>query len=106
MMILVRLNLVALGSVQSRVVVPIHVFRSGDVDFLNSMPRAARFNQLGLARAYHGLRQCVVECVADGADRGIDAGFERVWGEPERRVLTAGVGMVREFVFLLFPVVL
>jgi hypothetical protein len=57
--------------VQSTVVVSIHVFRGGDVDFLNSMPRAAGFNQLGLAKAYHGIRQCVAGCVADGASRGV-----------------------------------
>jgi hypothetical protein len=40
------------GSVQSTVVIPIHPCRSGDVDFSNSMPRPARFNQLGLVQAY------------------------------------------------------
>jgi hypothetical protein len=40
------------GSVQSMVVIPIHPRRGGDVDFLNSMPRPARFNQLGLVQAY------------------------------------------------------
>jgi hypothetical protein len=52
------------------------------------------------------LPRTVVEFVGDGADRGIDVGFEQVWGEPERRVLPAGIGMVREFVFPLFLVVL
>ena len=40
------------GSVQATVVVPIHPCRGGDVDFLNSMPWPARFNQLGLVQAY------------------------------------------------------
>ena len=40
------------GSVKSPVVVPIHPCCSGDVDFADSMPRPARFNQLGLVQAY------------------------------------------------------
>ena len=65
----------------------------------------AGFNKLGLVQAYRGFCQRVVECVADGADRGVDAGLVQVLGEPERRVLAAGVGMVHKFAFPFFPVV-
>ena len=71
------------GSVQSTVVIPIHPCRGGDVDFLNSMPRPARFNQLGLVQAYQRFRQSVVEGVADGADRGLDTRIDQVLSEPE-----------------------
>jgi len=36
--------------------------------------------------------------VPDGADRRVDSGVEQVLSEPERRVLTARVGMMHQLV--------
>jgi len=61
------------GSVKSTVVVPLHPCCGGDVDFSDSMPRPAWFNQLRLVQTYRGFREGVVQGVTDRPDRGVDA---------------------------------
>jgi hypothetical protein len=43
-----------------------------------------------------GFHERVVQGVADGANRGVDAGVEELRGERERRVLTARLRMMNQ----------
>ena len=66
---------------------PVDPLGGGQLDLLDGPPGLARFDQLGLVEAVDGLGQRVVIGAADGADRGLDAGFGEPLGEPDRRVL-------------------
>jgi len=51
------------------------------------------FDELGLVEADGGLHESVVEGVADGPDRGRNPSLDEGFGETQRRILRAGVGM-------------
>lgn len=52
-----------------------------------AVPGLEGLDQLRFAEADLRFHECVVQCVADGTDRGVDAGLEEVRCERERRVL-------------------
>lgn len=81
---------------EALVVEPVDPFRGGEFHVGQAVPGLAGFDQLGLAEADLGLHERVVQGVADGADRGVDAGLEEVRAERERRVLTARIRMMNQ----------
>ena len=58
-------------------------------DVFDGAPGAAPADEFGLEQADHRLGQCVIECVADRADGGVDPGFGEAFGERDRCVLRA-----------------
>ncbi|MDF9868582.1 hypothetical protein OKW18_000720 [Streptomyces pratensis] len=71
---------------QTLVVEPVDPFRGRELDAGQGAPGLAGLDQLGFVEADLGLHECVVQGVADGADRGIDAGLEEM---AERTVYSA-----------------
>lgn len=83
-------------AVWALVVEPVGPFRGGQFNVRQAVPGLAGLDQLRLVEADLGLHERVVRGVADGADRGVDAGVDKVRGERERCVLTARIGMVNQ----------
>jgi hypothetical protein len=68
---------------EALVVEPVDPFRGGEFDVREAVPRLAGLDQLRFVEADLGFHERVVQGVADGADRGVDAGVEEVRGEGE-----------------------
>jgi len=78
---------VAAGLEEPAVVEPVDVAEGGQLDLLSGAPGAAGLDQFGLVQADYRFGQGVVVGVADGADRGLDAGGGQPVGERDRRIL-------------------
>ncbi len=75
-------------------VVPVDVLEGGDLDLVVAAPGSSGFDQFGLEQPDCGLGQSIIVGIRHRADRGVDAGGGKTFGEGDRRVLTAGVVMV------------
>ena len=75
------------GCEEPLVVVPVDVVQGGEFDLLSDALRPAGLDQFGLVQADYRFGQGVVVGVADGADRGLDAGGGQPVGERDRRIL-------------------
>lgn len=62
--------------VEALVVEPVDPFRGGEFDVGEAVPGLAGLDQLHFVEADRGFHERVVQDVADGADRGVDAGVE------------------------------
>ena len=72
--------MVANRSQEPLVVEPGHPVESGELDIIDSLPRAVLSNDLGLVQADHRFGQRVVIGIAPASNRRFDPGF----GEPLR----------------------
>ena len=87
---------VADRGVEALVVEPVDPFSSAEFDVGEAVPGLAQFDQLSLVEADLGFHERVVQSIADGADRGVDAGLGEVRGEREGRVWTARVRVMNQ----------
>ena len=71
---------VANRSQEPLLVEPGHPVESGELDIVDSLPRAVLSNDLGLVQADHRFGQRVVIGIAPASNRGLDP----VFGEPLR----------------------
>ena len=67
---------------------PVDPGKGGRFDVFDGAPGAAAADEFGLEQAYHRLGQCVIECIADRSDGGVDPGGGEAFGERDRCVLT------------------
>lgn len=84
------------SGMEALVVEPVDPFCGAELDVGQAVPGPAGLDQLRFEQADLGLHECVVQGVADGANRGGDAGLEQVGGEREGRVLTVRVLVMNE----------
>lgn len=56
-------------------VVPVHVFQCGQFNVVDSAPWTVFVDQFSLVHPDGGIDQCVIECVADQADRRLGPGL-------------------------------
>jgi hypothetical protein len=82
--------------VDSAVVVPLDPGRGSHINIMDIMPWPSWFYQLCFVEPDRGFGERVVQRVADGADRGVNARVDQMLGESERGVLATGVGMVNQ----------
>jgi len=87
---------VAERAVEPRGVEPGDPPERGQLDVVDGAPRALLADQLGLVERVDGLGQRVVVAVADRADRGQRAELGQPLAVPNRRELTARVGVTHE----------
>jgi hypothetical protein len=78
------------------IVVPLHPGGGSYLDFVLIMPWSLRFDQLCFVETNGRFREGIVVCVTDRADGRVDIRADKMLGEPKRRVLASGVGMVNE----------
>ena len=79
------------GPKQAAVVEPVDPFQSRHFDGLQTAPRPAAADDLGLVETIDRFGQGVVIGVADAADGGFDARFSQTFGVTDRDVLTAAI---------------
>jgi hypothetical protein len=82
--------------VKALIVEPVDPFRGAEFHVVQAVPGPARLVQLRFSKSDLGLHERVVQGVADGAGRGVDAGLDEVSGERKRRVLAARVRVMNE----------
>jgi hypothetical protein len=84
---------VSAGLVEPSMVERIDPFGGRVLDLINRPPWPPMFDHLGLVQAVDRLGERIVERTPYAANGSRDASFGEPLGEPDRRVLTAGVGV-------------
>ena len=79
-------------------VVPVHPFQGGDLQFVGGLPGSLFADQFGLVQSDDRFRECVVIRIAGGADRAAGAGVDESFRVADSGLLGTAIRVVRQVV--------